>query len=273
MFDYNHYLRMDKFPHIWCPGCGNGTILKALLRAINRIGLSKDEVVLVSGIGCSSRTPGYVDFNTLHTTHGRALAFATGIKMFKPELTVIVVSGDGDGTAIGGNHFIHAARRNIDITVLLYNNYIYGMTGGQASPTTPRGSYASTTPYGALDPNFDVSKLAQAAGASYVARGTTYHAPQLDGMIEKGIRKHGFSLVEIMTQCPIAYGRRNKFRSALNMLKWQKENAVPVKAAEKMSPEQLKGKFTTGVLFEDEKPEYTQQYLNLIQNVKNQVKS
>ena len=265
MFDYSYYLRNDKFPHIWCSGCGDGTILKAMLRAVHNIGLEKDKVVLVSGIGCSSRTPGYVDFNTLHTTHGRALAFATGIKLAKPELTVIVVSGDGDATAIGGNHFIHAARRNIDITMVLFNNFIYGMTGGQASPTTPYGAYASTAPYGSIEPNFNVSELAVAAGATYVARGTAYHAAQLGTLIEKGIRKKGFSLIETIVQCPTAYGRRNRFRSILDLLHWQKEHAVPVKAAEKMTPEQLEGKFTIGVLADKDRPEYTDQYQRLVE--------
>jgi 2-oxoglutarate ferredoxin oxidoreductase subunit beta len=231
-----------------------------MLRAIDRVGLSKNEVVVVSGIGCSSRTPGYLDFNTLHTTHGRALAFATGIKLAKPELTVIVVSGDGDGTAIGGNHFIHAARRNIDITMVLFNNYIYGMTGGQASPTTPYGSLASTAPYGSIDPTFNVSRLAEAAGATYVARGTAYHVTQLDKLIEGGIRNKGFSLIEVLVQCPTAFGRRNRYKNALDMLHWQKDNAVPVQAAEKMTREQLEGKFTTGVLFDQQRPEYTHEY-------------
>jgi 2-oxoglutarate/2-oxoacid ferredoxin oxidoreductase subunit beta len=263
MFDYSKYLRIEKFPHIWCPGCGDGTVLKGMLRAIDRVGLSKDEVVVVSGIGCSSRTPGYVDFNTLHTTHGRALAFATGIKMAKPELTVIVVSGDGDGTAIGGNHFIHAARRNIDLTMILFNNYIYGMTGGQASPTTPYGAKASTAPYGNIDPNFNVSKLAEAAGATYVARGTAYHAPQLDKLIEGGIKNKGFSLIEVLVQCPTAFGRRNRFKTTQEMLEWQKDHAVPIQAVDKMTPEQLEGKFTIGVLVDQKRPEYTHEYNRL----------
>ncbi len=267
MFDYSKYLRMEKFPHIWCPGCGDGTILKSMLRAIDNIGLSKDELVMVSGIGCSSRTPGYVDFNTLHTTHGRALAFATGIKLAKPELKVIVVSGDGDATAIGGNHFIHAARRNIDITMILYNNYIYGMTGGQASPTTPMGSYASTAPFGSIEPNFNVSALAQAAGATFVARTTAYHTAQMEKLFEQALRKKGFSFVEVIVQCPTAFGRRNRFKNALDQLHWQKEHAVPVQAAEKMSPEELKDKFTTGVIFETDRPEYTEQYAALMQKV------
>jgi 2-oxoglutarate/2-oxoacid ferredoxin oxidoreductase subunit beta len=270
MFDYKYYLRNDKFPHIWCPGCGDGTVLKAMLRAIHNLELSKDNVVVVSGIGCSSRTPGYVDFNTLHTTHGRALTFATGIKMAQPDLKVIVISGDGDGTAIGGNHFIHAARRNIDITMILYNNHIYGMTGGQASPTTPMGAYASTAPYGSIEPNFNVSGLAEAAGATYVARGTAYHAAQLDRLIEKGIQNQGFSLIEVIVQCPTAFGRRNRFRNALDLLHWQKDHAVPVKAAEKLTPEQLNGKFTTGILVDKSRPEFTQQYAKLADQVRSQ---
>jgi len=185
MFEYEKYLRLNRFPLIWCAGCGDGIVLKSLLRAIDRIGLSKDEVTMVSGIGCSSRLTGYVDFNTLHTTHGRPIAFATGVKLARPDMTVIVITGDGDGTAIGGNHFIHAARRNIDLTVILFNNYIYGMTGGQASPTTPPGAKASTAPYGNLEPPFNISGLAQAAGASFVARSTVYTPLKLEKMIER----------------------------------------------------------------------------------------
>lgn len=270
MFNYEKYLRVKKFPHIWCAGCGDGTILKSLLRAVDHLNLSKDEVVLVSGIGCSSRTPGYVDFNTLHTTHGRALAFATGVKHAKPDLHVIVVSGDGDATAIGGNHFIHAARRNIDITMILFNNFIYGMTGGQASPTTPLGAMASTAPYGSIEPNFNVSELAKSAGASFVARTTAFHTGQMENLFIKAISKKGFSLVEVIVQCPTAYGRRNKLRSPVDMLKWQKDHAVPVSAAAKMTPEQLEGKFTTGVLWDIDRPEYTDQYRRLIEKASGQ---
>lgn len=267
MFNYEKYLRINKFPHIWCPGCGDGTILKSLLRAVDKLALNQDEVVMVSGIGCSSRTPGYVDFNTLHTTHGRALAFATGIKHAKPNLNVLVVSGDGDGTAIGGNHFIHAARRNIDITMILYNNFIYGMTGGQASPTTPIGAYASTAQYGSIEPNFNVSELAKAAGASFVARTTSFHTSQMQSLFQKAINKKGFSLVEVIVQCPTAYGRRNKQRTPVAALNWMKESAIPVKAAEKMTAEQLEGKFTTGVLWDIDRPEYTEQYRQLVERV------
>ena len=264
MFDYESYLRTKKLPLIWCAGCGDGIVLKSMLRAIDRIGLSKDEVCMVSGIGCSSRLTGYVDFNTLHTTHGRAITFATGIKMTKPELNVIVVTGDGDATAIGGNHYIHAARRNIDLTVVLFNNNIYGMTGGQVSPTTPLGKYASTAPYGNFENNFNISGLAQAAGASFVARTTVYHATQLEKYIEKAIRKKGFSVVEVVTQCPTTYGRRNREGTAVDMMMWQKENSVSVNKAKNMSEEELADKIITGILVDTEKPECRSEYQKII---------
>jgi len=261
---YEGYLRIAMMPNIWCPGCGNGIVLKALLRAIDRLQLPKDDVCVISGIGCSSRLPGYVDFNTLHTTHGRALAFATGVKLAKPKMTVIIISGDGDALAIGGNHFIHAARRNIDLTLILFNNFIYGMTGGQYSPTTPPGRFASTAPYGHIEPPFDICKLAEASGATYVARGTAYHAAQLDRLIEGGIQKKGFSLIEVVVQCPTIYGRRNRLGDAISMLKWQKESSIGAKAAEKLSPKELAGKVITGVLFSRERPEYCQEYEKVI---------
>lgn len=268
MFDYGPYLRKDKFPLIWCPGCGDGIALKAILRAIDKIGLSKDEIVMVSGIGCSSRLPGYVDFNTLHTTHGRAIAFATGVKMAKPELTVIVVTGDGDATAIGGNHYIHGARRNIDLTVLLFNNWIYGMTGGQVSPTTPFGKRASTAPYGSTENAFNISGLAEAAGASFVARETVYRPQVLEKHIEKAIRKKGFSVVEIFTPCPTTYGRRNKQRTVIEMMNVLKENAVPKSRADTMDPDELREKIVTGVLVDVDLPEYTEEYQKLIDRVR-----
>lgn len=264
MIKYEEYLRIEKFPHIWCTGCGCGIVLKAILRAIHKLGLNKDEVAMVSGIGCSSRTPGYVDFNTLHTTHGRAIAYATGVKLVKPKLNVIVVTGDGDGAAIGGNHLIHAARRNIDLTVILYNNHIYGMTGGQVSPTTPFDKYATTSPYGNIEQPFDVCALVEAAGASFVARSTAYHAMQLGRLIEQAMRKNGFSFVEVLTPCPTYYGRKNRLGSAVDMLKRLKENSIPVKSARKLSPEELEGKIITGVLVDRDKPEYTDEYAKLI---------
>ncbi len=263
-FDYDKYLRPGKLPHIWCPGCGHGIAMKGLIRAIDTCGLDKSNTAIVSGIGCASRLPGYVDFNTLHTAHGRAAAFATGVKLAKPEMNVICVGGDGDGVAIGGNHFIHACRRNIDMTYVVFNNSIYGMTGGQFSPCTPMGAKASTTMYGNPDPVFDISKLAIGAGATFVARTTAFHATQIDKLIVEGIKHKGMSVIEVLDDCPTAYGRRNKFRSVVDMMKRLKEIAVPVAAAAKMTAEQLEGKVLTGVLYKEDKPEYCEQYAKVI---------
>lgn len=255
------YLRHDKkFPHIWCPGCGNGIVLGALIRAIDRSGLKKDDVVLVSGIGCSGRMTVYTDFNTLHTTHGRALTFATGIKLSKPSLKVIVIMGDGDATAIGGNHFIHAARRNMDLTAIIINNHIYGMTGGQHSPTTPPGCTTTTTPYGQIESAFNISELAAVAGASFVGRGTVYHAQLLDRLIEKAILKKGFSVVEVLSNCHVQFGRRNMMGTPVKMLTWLKDYAIPVEKAKELSLEDLKGRATIGVLTDIEKPSYLENY-------------
>lgn len=273
MFDYEQYLRMNFMPHIWCPGCGDGIVLKCMLRAIDKCQLQKDETVMVSGIGCSSRTPGYVDFNTLHTTHGRALAFATGVKLAKPHLNVIVITGDGDGTAIGGNHFIHAARRNIDLTVILYNNNTYGMTGGQYSPTSQRGAWATTAPYGNVEASFDIAGLAIAAGASFVARTTTYHAVQAAKFMEQALKKKGFSLVEIYTQCPTYNRTGGKRMTATDMIDLYKQASVPVTKAKKMEPEELEDKIVTGVLIDRELPEYCDEYLKLIERVQEQAKA
>ncbi|MCG6983018.1 MAG: 2-oxoacid:ferredoxin oxidoreductase subunit beta [Deltaproteobacteria bacterium] len=255
------YLRHDKkFPHVWCPGCGNGIVLGAMIRAIDRLGYSKDEIVMVSGIGCSGRLPVYVDFNTLHTTHGRALTFATGIKLAKPELKVIVVMGDGDATAIGGNHFIHAARRNINLTAIIINNNIYGMTGGQYSPTTPYGMKATTAPYRHIEHAFNIAELAVTAGAVFVGRGTVYHARLLDKLIEKALQKRGFGVVEVITHCHTQYGRRNRMGDAVAMMNWQKEHAVRIERVGDLSEEELKDRFTIGVLADRDLPVYTEQY-------------
>ncbi|MDR2006630.1 MAG: 2-oxoacid:ferredoxin oxidoreductase subunit beta [Acidaminococcales bacterium] len=258
------YFRPGRLPHIWCPGCANGIITGALVKAIYRTGLDKDNIAVVSGIGCSSRASGYLDFNTVHSAHGRALPFATGIKLAAPQMTVIVITGDGDAAAIGGNHFIHAARRNIDLTVLLYNNNTYGMTGGQYSPLTPTNSKASTAPYGTVDRPFDLAALARGAGATFAARGSAFHAPMLVDLILSGIRHKGFSLVEAVASCPISYGRQNKLGDAPAMLKWQRDHAVPAAAYEKLNDEQKADKFPIGVLHQADAPEYTEEYAKII---------
>jgi len=262
------YLRVDKFPTVWCAGCGVGIVMGCIIRVVDKLKVNPDKVVIVSGIGCSSRMPGYLDFNTLHTTHGRALVFATGLKLAKPSLEIIVVMGDGDALAIGGNHLIHAARRNVNLTSIIINNWIYGMTGGQYSPATPRGAFATTAPYGNLEPPFEVPELVRGSGASYVARGTVYHTRQLDRLIERGMRKEGFGLVEVLSPCPVGFGRRNQMKSAVAMMRWQKDRAVSLKRASKMNEEELKDKIITGVLFEREAPEYTQEYERLMSRVK-----
>ena len=202
------FIRKRFLPHIWCPGCGHGIVLGGMLGAIEELGLKKKDIVMVSGIGCSSRIAGYVDFHTLHTLHGRALAFATGIKFSRPELNVIVPMGDGDATAIGGNHFIHACRRNINMTAIVMNNRIYGMTGGQFSPLSGQGIYATTAPYTNIDSDFDIVELAKGSGATFVARTTTYHPNEIKDYIKKAIQHKGFSVVEILSQCPTYFGRK-----------------------------------------------------------------
>ncbi|MDO4178356.1 MAG: 2-oxoacid:ferredoxin oxidoreductase subunit beta [Phascolarctobacterium sp.] len=264
------YFRPGRLPHIWCPGCGNGVITGAIVKAIDKQGLAKDDVALISGIGCSSRSSGYLDFNTANTLHGRALTIATGVKMANPALNVIVCSGDGDCTAIGGNHFIHACRRNINMTLVVYNNSIYGMTGGQYSPMTPRGSKATTAPYSTIEPSFNLLDLAKAAGATFVARATTYHVPVLVDCIAKGIAHNGFSVIEAVSACPISFGRQNKMGGPAEMMAWQRDHGVMVAAWNKMDEAKLgdakaQGKFPIGVLYEtNDVPEYTEQYDEII---------
>jgi 2-oxoglutarate ferredoxin oxidoreductase subunit beta len=242
----DRYYLKDRLPTIWCPGCGLGTATAAFLRGLDEAGIDRDRTVLVNGIGCSGRTAAYLDFDVLKGTHGRAIAFATGIKLFRPELNVVVMAGDGDTLAIGGNHFIQAARRDIDITLILFNNQIYGMTGGQVSPTTPLGARASTAPEGASERAFDACKLAAAAGASYVARATSYHTQLLTRVTRNALTHKGFSLVEVVSQCPQQYGRWNKVGTAYDMLQWQKEHAVRVAKAAKMPPSDLADKIVIG---------------------------
>ncbi|MEW6033582.1 MAG: 2-oxoacid:ferredoxin oxidoreductase subunit beta [Chloroflexota bacterium] len=250
------YLRTKKkFPTVWCPGCGIGIVLGGVIRGVARLKLNKDEVALLSGIGCTGRMPVYADFNTLHTTHGRALTFATGLKLARPGLKVIVVMGDGDALAIGGNHFIHAARRNLDLTAIVVNNGIYGMTGGQQSPTTPLSARAITTPYGNIDQPFDVCFLAKAAGASFVARTTTYHAGEVERLVARAINKKGFAVVEILSQCPVFYGKMNQGQNAVEMLRWFRDNT---------STQSVAGKIRRGILVDQDLPEYLGEYQKLV---------
>jgi 2-oxoglutarate ferredoxin oxidoreductase subunit beta len=242
----DRYYLKDRLPTIWCAGCGLGTATAAFLRGFDEAGIDQDKTVLVNGIGCSGRTAAYLDFDVLKGTHGRAIAFATGIKLFRPELNVVVMAGDGDTLAIGGNHFIQAARRDVGIKVILFNNHIYGMTGGQVSPTTPLGARASTAPTGTSERAFDACKLAEAAGASYVARATSYHTQLLTKVVRKALLHERFSLVEVTTQCPQQYGRWNKSGTASDMLKWQKKHAVRIEKAAKMEPSELTDKLVIG---------------------------
>jgi 2-oxoglutarate ferredoxin oxidoreductase subunit beta len=261
-----HLRKNKRFPTIWCAGCGIGVVMGSLIRAIESLGLENDQVALVAGIGCTARMPVYMDYNTLHTTHGRALAFATGLKIARPEMKVIAIMGDGDALAIGGNHFIHAARRNIGITALVVNNSIYGMTGGQYSPTTPEGMRATTAPYGNVEPPFPVCDLATAAGATYVARSTVYHPLELDKYLAEAISNPGFSLVEAMSYCHTTYGRINKLGSAADMMRGLKENSVSKAAFDKLNPEEREAnsKIVRGVLSRKQRPEYTQVYEALV---------
>jgi 2-oxoglutarate ferredoxin oxidoreductase subunit beta len=244
----DQYFLKERLPTIWCPGCGLGTANGAILRGFEAAGVNQDKTVLVNGIGCSGRTAAYLDFDVLKGTHGRAIAFATGIKLFQPELTVVVMAGDGDTLAIGGNHFIHAARRNVDIKVILFNNFIYGMTGGQVSPTTPAGAKASTAPDGYNERAFDACKLAEAAGASYVARATSYHTQLLTKVTREALLHKGFALIEVIAQCPQQYGRWNKSGDPYDMLMWEKDFAVRVDQSGEMTPEELGSKFVIGEL-------------------------
>ena len=261
------YYRRDGFPTIWCPGCGIGNVVSAMVRAIDNLGLNHDETVIVTGIGCSGIIYNYLNFDGYHGIHGRAIPVAVGLKLANPSLNVIAPMGDGDCAAIGGNHFIHAARRNIDITAIIINNNVYGNTGGQFSPLTPTGGITTTSPYGNMENPFDICELAKGAGATYVARGTIYHIRQLIDLMANGIRHKGFAAIEVVSQCPVQYGRRNKLGSASDMLRWQRDSAVSVQRAKTMSPEELKGKFIIGELLKVEAPdeEYTVRYQQVVE--------
>lgn len=263
---HERYLRHSKkFPNVWCAGCGIGIVLGAIIRAVDGLQLDKSDVALLSGIGCTGRMPVYVDFNTMHTTHGRALAFATGLKMVRPEMKVIVVMGDGDALAIGGNHFIHAARRNVGLTAIVVNNSTYGMTGGQYSPTTPIGAQATTAPYGHIEQPFPIAELSVAAGAAFVARSTVYHVQELEKTIAQAITKDGFAVVEAVSYCHTTIGRINRWGTASDMMRTLKEQSITLKRAEGMSEEEKRGKIVRGVFVDRDIPEYTRLYDRIIE--------
>lgn len=249
------HFRGSNLPHIWCPGCSHGIVTRALVEALEQSGSDKDRTVLVSGIGCSSRATGYLDYYTIHTTHGRALAVATGLKLARPELRVVVISGDGDTGAIGTSHLVHAARRNIDLTLVCYVNNTYGMTGGQGAPTTPCGDITSTAPFGHFERPLDLCALSQVAGASFVARATAWHFDLLVRLIARGIRKKGFAMVEAVSSCPVYAGRLNEQDTPAQMLFAMRDQAVADSRAA-LGP----GQFRIGELWDVEIPEYTDAY-------------
>lgn len=247
----SRYIRPGSEVTAFCPGCGDGILAQAILRAIDELGRSIDSLVFVSGIGCAGWIPSpYFNADTLHTTHGRPVAFATGVKLMRPDLGVIVISGDGDLAAIGGNHLIHAARRNIGLTTICVNNGIYGMTGGQVAPTTPVGIRTATTPYGNLEQPFDLCALVAAAGASYVARWTTHHTRQITKSVKKAMERSGFSFIEVISQCPLHFGRRSGDGEAVDMMRGYKERSISAKTARGLSETDLAGKIVVGEFVE-----------------------
>ena len=256
------YIRKP-YVNLFCPGCGESQAVFALLRAIDELGLDRDKVVIVCGIGCHNMVRLIADFDVASVLHGRSLPFATGLKLANPELTVIAFTGDGDGCTIGGNHLIHAARRNIGITHILLNNFLYANTGGQVAATTPLGAYATTSPYGNIEQPFDVCALVASAGASYVARGTTYHMRLLINLIKEGIAKKGFSFIECICQCPTIYGVRNNMRTPVDMIRFFKQSTVTKTQAEKMNTAELKDKIVIGKFVDVEKPEFTERMRSL----------
>jgi 2-oxoglutarate ferredoxin oxidoreductase subunit beta len=251
------FLRSDRMPHIWCPGCGIGTSVNSFVRALLESHVDTKRLAIVSGIGCTGRVAGYLNLDGFHTTHGRAIPFATGLKLANPELQVVVYSGDGDLFAIGGNHFIHAARRNLDIKVICVNNMIYAMTGGQTAPTTPSPAVTSTAPYGCYEPSFNLPFLAESAGASYVARWTVYHVRQLTRSIQEVLQKRGFCFIEVLSPCPTLYQRRNKLGDALETMKYYRKMSKVKHGAPTVEAElSMQGEIIVGKFVDRERPDY-----------------
>jgi 2-oxoglutarate ferredoxin oxidoreductase subunit beta len=260
-FNYDEYLRTNKMPTLWCWGCGDGVILKAFIRAMDKVGIKKDDMCLVSGIGCSGRFSSYVDTNTIHTTHGRTIAYATGVKLANPDKTVVCVAGDGDALAIGGNHTIHGCRRNIDITLILINNFIYGLTNSQTSPTTPKGFWTVSQKVGNIDPTFDGCKLAEASGASFVAREKVSEPRKVEKVIVEALKHKGFSYVEILSNCHINLGRKNKMANAMENLDWIDSITISKKKYDALPEEEKMNKLPTGILKQDKEAlEYCEAY-------------
>ncbi|MDR1006969.1 MAG: 2-oxoglutarate ferredoxin oxidoreductase subunit beta [Campylobacteraceae bacterium] len=269
-FNYDEFLRMDKMPTLWCWGCGDGVILKSVVRAIEKIGWDMNDVCVVSGIGCSGRFSSYINCNTVHTTHGRAIAYATGIKLANPSKHVIVVTGDGDGLAIGGNHTIHGCRRNIDLNHILVNNFIYGLTNSQTSPTTPQGMWTVTAQYGNIDPTFDAAKLASAAGATFVARESVLDPKKIEKTLVEGFSHKGYSFFDIFSNCHINLGRKNKMGEAIQNLEWIERRIASKNKFDQLTDEEKKGKFPTGILkHETDKIEYCEAYDKVIEAAQN----
>jgi 2-oxoglutarate ferredoxin oxidoreductase subunit beta len=255
------FLREDRMPHIWCPGCGIGTTLNCFSRALTDLGADLDKVAVVSGIGCTGRVAGYVNLDSFHTTHGRAIPFAVGLKLGNPDLKVVVYSGDGDLFAIGGNHFIHAARRNMDLTVVCVNNFIYGMTGGQVAPTTPTPAVTSTTPYGAFEEAFNLPFLADSCGAVYVARWTAYHVRHLTKAMKEAVSKKGFSFIEIIAPCPTLYQRRNRLGDGLQTMEYYRDMSVVKNGADTRGVGiSYQGEIVCGKFVDRERPTWLDAY-------------
>lgn len=254
-------LRTERIPHIWCPGCGIGTVFSAIMASIQKSGRDPDQIAMVSGIGCTGRMAGYIRLDSFHTTHGRALPFATGLKLAKPETKVIVASGDGDLFAIGGNHFIHAARRNMDITVICVNNLNYGMTGGQQAPSTPLGAKTTTSVEGSPEEPFNFCALASACGAVYVARWTALHVRLLTNSITEAMQKRGFSFVEVLTPCPSSFSRRNRMGSALDTMKFYHSRSVIRNGIDpKDAPLDLEQEIVVGRFIDIQRPTFMDNY-------------
>ena len=257
------FIRSERMPHIWCPGCGIGTTVNCFTRALIDSKANLDKVAIVSGIGCTGRVAGYAKLDSFHTTHGRAIPFATGLKLANPELQVVVYSGDGDLFAIGGNHLIHAARRNVDIKVVCVNNMIYAMTGGQTAPTTPEDATTATAPYGTFEPSFNLVSLAEAAGATFVARWTTFHVKQIAKSMGEMLNRKGFGFIEILSPCPTLYQRRNKLGDGLETMKYYKA-ASKVRNGASTSEVALSktGEIIVGKFVDRERPDYYEMMRN-----------